>query len=181
MKRQKSRNNIWRSLAVTIVAGTVWLTGSKDLLAQQSRPVAPAPGSAGLNLLKTRGSLIAQGHNTVPVGHWKLKTFRVEEVHLPTALTVMVRGQQVESNTAWRVTITGGPFPAGNEAAIIWAGDVPLGDAQENPDLSEITVITHDREALMEADTLSVSYGSHHWILPEKPALKNNLQKESAL
>lgn len=179
MARQKSQNNVWRSLTVAFVAGTVWLAGSRSLLAQRSTPVTPEEARSGL--LKMNGSLIAQGHNTVPIGHWKLMTFRVEEVHLPASLTVVVRGEQVQANTAWRVTITGGPFPAGNQQAIISAGSVPLGDGQESSDLSEITVITYDREALMEADSLTLSYGDHHWTLPEKPALKHSLQKESAL
>ena len=44
-------------------------------------------------------------------GRFKVKNYRVEELTLPEAVSVEVKGKRVEVSRAFRVTVTGGPFP----------------------------------------------------------------------
>lgn len=148
------------------------------------RPDAPAqqvsssPNAQELNmadLLKLPGKVLGEGKNTRPVGPLGLMKYRVEELQLPRSMKVELRGKQVEVDKAWRVTITGGPFPVRALPAVIWIDDQVVGFGVENELLSEITAITFDRSLLREEGTLSLSYGEDkdsRVSLPEKLNLK---------
>jgi hypothetical protein len=169
-------NSLAEFVLVLAMASTALLVHAQD-------PASAAQGSERVSLLTMSGSVMQQGQNATPVGRWRLKTFRIEELNLPRSKTVHVRGHAIVSDKAWRVTITGGPFPAGDQEVIIWAGDIPLGDAQESPNLHAVTAITYDRDALLNADRLYFSYGREKGsriALPEKLALKDALLSESA-
>ncbi len=77
-------------------------------------------------------------------------SYRVEELSLPRAMKVELRGQKVEVDKAWRVTVTGGPFEVRTSPAVIWIDDDILGYGAESEELTEISVITFDRALLRE-------------------------------
>jgi hypothetical protein len=89
----------------------------------------------------------------------KLTGYRVEEVTLPRSVTTQVGDQPTVVNTAWCVTITGGPFPVRAMPAVIWIDDQVAGYGIENENLSEITAITFDRSLIHDGAVISLSYG----------------------
>ena len=128
-------------------------------------------------LLKLPGRVLAEGRSTKAVGPHKVATYRVEEVALPQPAQVEIRGQQVEVDKAYRITITGGPFAVRALPPTIWINDAIVGYGQENEDLSAITVVTFDRSLLRDGATVSLSYGKNkedRTSLPEKLKLSGN-------
>ena len=127
-------------------------------------------------LLKLPGQVLGEGKNTRPVGQFQLLKYRVEELQLPRTVKAELHGQQVEVDKAWRLTITGGPFPVRALPAVIWIDDQMVGYGVENERLSEITAITFDRALLREGGTISLSYGEDKQgraKLPEKIKLND--------
>lgn len=123
------------------------------------------------NVMKTKGKIIAEGRNRTPVGQFKLKTYRVEEISLPKSMPVERQGKLVNVDRAWRVTITGGPFPVRALPPVIWIGDVAIGNGVENEQLSEVSVLVLDRSVLREGAAIALSYGEskqNRDELPEK-------------
>ena len=123
------------------------------------------------SVMKTKGKLIAEGRNATPVGQFKLKTYRVEEISLPKSVPVEREGKLVNVDRAWRVTVTGGPFPVRALPAMIWIGEVAIGNGVENEQLSEVSVLVFDRSLLREGAAIALSYGEskqNREELPEK-------------
>ena len=92
---------------------------------------------------------------------------------LPAAVEVEVGGKRVEVSRAFRVTVTGGPFPVRALPAVVWIDDVAVGYGVESEDLDAITAVTFDASLLREGATLYVSYGDKEnkddrTALPEK-------------
>jgi hypothetical protein len=110
-------------------------------------------------LLSAPGKLVSEAKSARPATELKLTGYRVEEVQLPRQLNVEVRGQQVATDKAWRVTVQGGPFPVRNMPALIWIDDEIVGTGIENPTLSQITAITFDDSLIREGGVVSISYG----------------------
>jgi hypothetical protein len=127
------------------------------------------------DLYKIRGQVIAEGRNNDPVGDLKLKTYRIEEVILSKPVTVEIDGKTLEVSRAYRVTITGGPFPVRALPGLIWIDDDPLKYAQESEDLSEVTAVTFDRMLLRDGATIAFSFDEEpdsRTRLPEKLQLR---------
>ena len=123
------------------------------------------------NVMKTKGKIIAEGRNATPVGQYKLKTYRVEEISLPKSVAIERQGKLVNLDRAWRVTITGGPFPVRALPPVIWVGDVAVGNGVENEQLSEVSVLVFDRALLRDGAAIALSYGEtkqNRDELPEK-------------
>lgn len=126
----------------------------------------PSPSPAGpeltltfTDLLKLNGTVVAQGKNDQPVGQFRVKTYRIEELQLPNGSLVNLNGTPVRADQAWRVTITGGPFPVRALPPVLSVGATRLGFGQESADLTEITFLTLDRSALRAGTALALSYG----------------------
>ncbi|HEX8178400.1 MAG TPA: hypothetical protein VF525_02545 [Pyrinomonadaceae bacterium] len=114
------------------------------------------------DLLKLPGRVVAQGSNTtskVVAKGISLRSYRVEEVTLPHIAEVEVQGQRIPVTKAFRVILTGGPFPVRALPAVIWLDDVAIGYGIENEDLSEITVVTYDESVLRNGASIYLSYG----------------------
>jgi len=123
------------------------------------------------NVIKMKGKIIAEGRNTQSAGQFNLKTYRVEEISLQKNVAVEMQGKLVNVDRAWRITVTGGPFPVRALPAVIWIGDVPIGDGVENERLTEISVLVFDRSLLREGAAIALSYGENknsREELPEK-------------
>ncbi len=141
---------------------------------QQDRKSPQATDKLMAELFKMQGKLISQGRNTQPAGLLKLISYRLEELTLSQSTTVEINGKNTEANKAWRLTITGGPFPVRALPPVIWVDDVPLGTGMENERLTEISVITFDRSLLREGGMISLSYGENketRFPLPDKLGL----------
>ena len=110
-------------------------------------------------LLKLPGKLLSETKSARPSGDLKLTGYRVEELQLSRDITVEVKGQQVAVNKAWRVTVTGGPFPVRALPALVWIDDQIVGNGIENESLSQITAITFDSSLIREGGVVSLSYG----------------------
>ena len=123
-----------------------------------------------MDLFTMEGEVLAQGDNTVPTPNNGLKTYRVEELTLDPQI-VSVDGETIQAAKAWRVTITGGPFPVRAIPPLIWIDGEILGVGLESVDLSEISVVIFDVSSLRDGATIGLSYGEngeHREDLPEK-------------
>jgi hypothetical protein len=110
-------------------------------------------------IVKLPGKLLSEAKTAKQSGDLKLTGYRVEEVQLPRSINTDVRGQQVVVDRAWRVTITGGPFPVRAMPAVIWIDDQVVGYGIENETLSQVTAITVDDSLIREGRVVSLSYG----------------------
>lgn len=124
------------------------------------------------DLMKMSGKSIGKGSNTNPVGAYAVKSYHVEELTLTAP--VLVDGQTVNATKAWRVSITGGPFPVRSQAAVISVGGTALRTAIENEQLSEIVAITFSDAMLTSGATITLSYGEETTEVPEKFNRGNN-------
>ena len=128
-------------------------------------PLLLASGSLALaqqnlrEIVKLPGKLLTETKTDGPTSDLKLTGYRIEEVTLPRSVTTQINGQQVTANTAWRVTVTGGPFPVRAMPAVVWVDDQVVGYGIENEDLLEITAITFDRSLIRDGAVISLSYG----------------------
>ena len=147
-----NRTLINRYVAITIVVLPLVVSGYRAF-AQQTKE-APVR-----ELLKAPGRLVSEAKSARPSGDLQLTGYRVEEVRLPRNITVDIKGQQVAVDKAWRVTVTGGPFPVRALPAVIWIDDQIVGNGIENETLSQITAITFDSSLIREGGVVSISYG----------------------
>ena len=155
------------------------VTGANDARAQDAAATDNAQEPTMSDLLKMPGKVIAESDATRAAGRLKVKNYRVEELTLPAAVEVEVGGRRVEVSRAFRVTVTGGPFPVRAMPAVVWIDDVAVGYGVESEDLDAITAVTFDASLVREGATLYVSYGDKErkedrTALPEKLQLNAN-------
>jgi len=144
------------------------LTGAVQAQTQGASDAAQEPKMS--DLLKMPGRVIAESDAPRASGKFKVKNYRVEELTLPRPVEVSVRGKRVETSRAFRVTVTGGPFPVRALPAVVWIDDVAVGFGVESEDLDAITAVTFDESLVHDGATLYLSYGD-----------KENKQDRSAL
>lgn len=164
------RSLVARVVALAMVLIPVLLAGVSDALAQRSNKELPLR-----EIVNLPGKVISEAKTAQQSGDLKLSGYRVEEVQLPRSINAEVRGQQVVVNRAWRVTITGGPFPVRAMPAVIWVDDQVVGYGIENETLTQITAITLDDSLLREGGVVSLSYGENkdgRVQLPQRIQLK---------
>lgn len=131
------------------------------------------------DLLKMPGKVIAESDAPRAAGKFKVRNYRVEELTLPRPVEVSVGGKRAEVSRAFRVTVTGGPFPVRALPAVVWIDDVAVGFGVEGEDLDSITAVTFDASLLREGATVYISYGdkenkADRSPLPEKLKLGAN-------
>ena len=141
----------------TLVLPLIIASGSA--LAQQSPNAGPQKELPVNELLRLQGKVIAEGSNARTTGNVRISGYRVEELQLPRSENVELHGQQVSVDRAWRITVTGGPFPVRALPAVIWLDDQIAGTGIENTTLSQITAITFDSSLIREGAVVSLSYG----------------------
>lgn len=167
------RGLVARTVVCAVVLIPVLLAGELVALAQQNKPVNKELPLR--ELVKLPGKLLSEAKTAKQSGDLSLTGYRVEEVQLPRNINAEVRGQQVVVNRAWRVTITGGPFPVRAMPAVIWIDDQIVGYGIENETLSQVTAITLDDSLLREGGVVSLSYGENKESrvqLPQRIQLK---------
>jgi hypothetical protein len=131
------------------------------------------------DLLKMAGKVIAESDAPRAAGKFKVRNYRVEELTLPRPVEVTVGGKRAEVSRAFRVTVTGGPFPVRAMPAVVWIDDVAVGFGVESEELDAITAVTFDASLLREGATVYLSYGdkenkADRSPLPEKLKLGAN-------
>lgn len=171
-----------RSLGCAAVL-LVLLASGRDALAQQASNPSIEDHLAGrvkildevgpwkMDLLRQPGVLLAQGNNTIPVGPFKLRTYRIDEVTPASPLHGEIDGQSVSIEKAWRITILGGPFRVRDAAPMIFIDDKLVGVALEGPDLKSMSVLVFDGSLIRTGASISVGYGENdpsRTALPEK-------------
>jgi hypothetical protein len=174
------RSLICRCVAIAAVVLLLLIASSSHSFAQRDQ------NSVNKNvplheIVKLPGKLLAETKSSNADGNPQLTGYRVEEVTLPRPVTAEVRGQQVSVNRAWRVTVTGGPFPVRAMPAVIWIDDRVVGYGIENESLSQITAITFDDSLLTNGGVVSLSYGEdkHGRVrIPEKLQLNRGGQSK---
>ena len=124
------------------------------------------------DLTTMSGTNIAKGSNTTATGVYLVKSYHVEELTLNAP--VLVDGQTINASKAWRISITGGPFPARSQAATISVNGVALRTAIESKNLSEVVAITFDQSILVDGATITLSYGEESSDVPDKFHRGNN-------
>lgn len=147
------------------------LTGAAQAQTQDAPDAAQEPKMS--DLLKMPGRVIAESDAPRATGKFKVKNYRVEELTLPEAVSLEVKGKRVATSRAFRVTVTGGPFPVRALPAVVWIDDVAVGYGVESEDLDAITAVTFDETLVREGATISLSYGDKEnkqdrTALPEK-------------
>jgi hypothetical protein len=155
------------------------LAGASQASAQDAPAATQSREPEMTELLKMPGKVVAESNATRTAGRLKVRNYRVEELTLPAPVEVEVGGRRVETSRAFRVTVTGGPFPVRAMPAVVWIDDVAVGYGVESEDLDAITAVTFDESLLREGATLYVSYGdkenkSDRTALPEKLTLGAN-------
>lgn len=137
------------------------LTSSIQTRAQDTAAPDAAPEPKMSDLLKMSGKVIAESNApAATAGRLKVKNYRVEELQLPAPVSVEVGGKRVEVARAFRVTVTGGPFPVRALPAVVWIDDEAVGYGVESEDLDAITAVTFDASLLRDGATLYLSYGN---------------------
>jgi hypothetical protein len=168
-----------RALLATLSLLLLVLAGTQQARAQDAAAPEDAQGPKMSDLLKMPGKVIAESNAAAPAGKLKVKNYRVEELTLPAPVSVEVGGKRAEVSRAFRVTVTGGPFPVRALPAVVWIDDEAVGFGVESEDLDAITAVTFDASLLREGATLYVSYGDKEnkegrTALPEKLKLNAN-------
>ena len=151
------RTLMHRCVAMAIIALPLLLVSGSPVFAQ----VSSSKEVPVRELLRLPGRIVAETKSARPEGDLKLTGYRVEEVQLPRTFTVEIQGQPVAVERAWRVTVTGGPFPVRALPAVVWIDDQIAGKGIENETLSEITAITFNSSLIREGGVVSVSYGEN--------------------
>lgn len=176
MRTQKNTPPRRRTGGVLLAAGflILVLTGAAQAQTQNASDAAQEPKMS--DLLKAPGRIIAESDAPRAAGRFNAKNYRVEELTLPEAVSVEVKGKRVETSRAFRVTVTGGPFPVRALPAVLWIDDEAVGFGVESEDLDAITAVTFDESLIREGATVYLSYGDKEnkkdrTALPEKLAL----------
>lgn len=177
MRTQKNTPAGRRPRAILLAASLLLmlvLTGAVQAQTQGASDAAQEPKLS--DLLKMPGRVVAESDAPRAVGRFKVRNYRVEELTLPEAVSVEVGGKRVETSRAFRVTVTGGPFPVRALPAVVWIDDVAVGFGVESEDLDAITAVTFDASLIREGATLYLSYGDKEekkdrTALPEKLTL----------
>lgn len=125
--------------------------------AQDARDNSQEPSMS--DLLKMPGKVIAESDSETAAGKLRVKNYRVEELTLPRPAEVQVGGKRVEVTRAFRVTVTGGPFPVRALPPVVWLDDAAVGYGVESEDLDAITAVTFDESLIKEGATVYLSYG----------------------
>jgi hypothetical protein len=144
-----------------MIMSPLLLATAGSTLSQRNNNPAPDTAAPLQELLQLPGKIITEMKAARPSSDLKLTGYRVDEVRLPRNLTVVVRGQQVVVDKAWRVTVQGGPFPVRALPAAISIDDEIAGNGIENETLSQITAITFDSSLIHEGGIVSISYGEN--------------------
>jgi hypothetical protein len=110
------------------------------------------------------GRLIAEGHNTKPVGRLKLLTYKLEEVDLLQPAELETRGAKEQISTAFRLTVTS---EAVQGSRVIWIDDVLLPEVWE-AGLKSVATLIYDRSIIRDGAVISVGIGSELHDLPER-------------
>jgi len=158
--KTKKHQHLGRKLSLIGLLLVIAL-GVSQAFTQQDRGPSTVSDTLMAKLIKMKGRVISEGRNTQAVSQLKLVSYRLEELSLPQTVTLDINQRSVEVNKAWRLTVTGGPFPVRALPPVIWIDDVPLGSGVENDRLTEISVITFDRSLLREGGVIALSYGEN--------------------
>ena len=172
-EKHPSARRTARALLATLSLLLLILTGVQQARAQDAAGTQETQEPKMSDLLKLPGKVIAESNAAAPAGKLKVKNYRVEELQLPAPVKVEVGGKRAEVSRAFRVTVTGGPFPVRALPAVVWIDDEAVGFGVESEDLDAITAVTFDASLLREGATLYVSYGDKEnkegrTALPEK-------------
>ncbi len=148
-----------KGILVTLSMVLLVLAGAARAHAQESPAADNAQEPNMSALLKMPGKVIAESDSQVASGKLKLRNYRVEELQLPAPVAVEIDGKRTEVSRAFRVTVTGGPFPVRALPAVLWVDDEAVGYGVESEDLDAITAVTFDESLLRDGATVYVSYG----------------------
>lgn len=158
LKQTKNRP-VWKSIQLAL--GLMLLLIGAGTMAH-AQGLSASQGNQELNmtdLLNLPGKTLAEGANKRAAGKFRVASYRVEEVTLPHSVEAEVGGVRTEVNKAFRITITGGPFPVRALPPVLWIDDVAVGYGVESEDLDRITAVTYDASLVREGAAIYLSYG----------------------
>lgn len=106
-----------------------------------------------------RGTIVAEGGNTNLGGSSGVTSYQVERLQLSQPVKTEIRGEMVEVEQAYRVTLRGGPFRVRALPPSLYLDGEFASYGVERPDLKAITFIVFDRSLLREGVALAFAYG----------------------
>jgi hypothetical protein len=122
-------------------------------------------------------TVLAQGTNRTPVpdAGYLMTSYRLTEIELPEVVThtfpVPISGylqpREISFKKVWRLTITGGPFPATDSGYSLYLDDTIVGNGVEKN--GGLTTIIFDPTLLHEGARIGLSHGTYPPVynLPE--------------
>ena len=119
-------------------------------------PTKEAQSALVSSLFYRKGTLIAQGTNTRPVGTAGLTTYRLDEIRLPAPTTFAVAGQQLTVTRVWRLTVPIRFYIEANSLTTMRLGDTDLGATACLEGCTALSVLIYDRSVLREGSTIAV-------------------------
>lgn len=149
----------WKSIWLAI-GFLLLVTFGASLARVQESPDAVKEKQVRLKaeLHKIPGKVIGEGDNTYYSSLFPVVKYVVEELDLAEPVQAELRGQEVEVQKAWRITVIGGPFEVRALPTTLRIDKTTLVGA-ESPQLDKITFIVFDRSLLTEGATLTLSHG----------------------
>ena len=104
------------------------------------------------------GSIIAEGTTADESTSSSIKSYRIEEITLPSPYTVELYGEVVEATMAWRITITGGPFVTASRTDLILI-DQQIFAGAVNRTPSSLVGYSFDDSLIREGGIVSAAIG----------------------
>ena len=157
-KIRKIQQLHWRVIACLIIVACSALIALTQIKSDKSEDQEDGLMLSRLHKLP-QGKIIATGKNENFSGKIKITDYQIEELQLPQKAKAQVGGQEIETDTAWRITLRGGPFPLRAMPATLFIDGAFVGHGVESPDLKAVTFIVFDKSSLREGATLAFSYG----------------------
>src|SRR3972149_922021 len=89
--------------------------------------VTPAPTQEGtVDLYSLTGEVIAEAKFAEPATSYEVSSYKIDELALPHPMSIAINAEPADVSKAWRITITGGPFPVRSLGYYIWVDDASL-------------------------------------------------------
>jgi hypothetical protein len=119
--------------------------------------VTPVPTQEGIvDLYSLIGDLVAEAVFAEPATRYEVRSYKIEELSLPHPMAFSIDGETADVSRAWRITVTGGPFPVRAQGYYIWVDDTSLPAKEAAEGLIGFII---QASTLREGAKIGVSYG----------------------
>jgi len=139
--------------------------------------VTPVPTQEGVvDLYSLGGEVIAEAKLAEPATRYGVSSYKIEELSLPYPMAVAINGEMADVSKAWRITLTGGPFPVRSLGYYIWIDETSVPAAEAPPGL---VGFVFEPSMLREGAKIGVSYSDSIAFRQQLPVLLDLLKNSS--